>query len=470
MPHRVGFSLFRKAPYDVKITVTNLQANISNKPFRRILFVCVALLSIGQTVKIIAQQRATFDVQHYNITVEPDIPSKTLKGSVTIRFRSQINALSSVEFNCGDLDIDSVKQGGASRDFAVKDHRLTVTIPTLRDRQTAELKVTYHGAPKRGIRFFPDKAQVYTVFSTSQWTVCVDAPDDKATLQLTLLTPIKLTPLSNGRLISKRLAGDKAVTIWEQRSPIPTYIFGFAVGPYREVTERQSGVELRYLVTGFTDDEARKIFRATPDMLAFYEKAAGVKYADKTYSQLLAVGGVEQEMSSFTAMNEDYGKGVLADERDLWLGAHEFAHQWWGNMVTCRDWNHFWLNEGIATFIASAYLEHRFGRAVYLRDIERYRTSYEKIRDAGKDKSLVFPDWLHPTREDRTLVYDKGAYVMHLLREEMGEERFWNGLRLFTRRHWGKSVVTADFQTAMEEANGSKLEKFFAKWVYLKQI
>jgi aminopeptidase N len=167
-------------------------------------------------------------------------------------------------------------------------------------------------------------------------------------------------------------------------------------------------------------------------------------------------------------LRDSYGKQVLQNEQDQWLAAHEFAHQWWGNMVTCRDWNHFWLNEGIATFMAAAYLEHRFGREVYLREIESNRASYEKVRAAGKDKSLVFPDWLHPTREDRTLVYDKGAYVLHLLREEMGERAFWNGLRLFTRRHFGKSVVTGDFVAAMEEANGKSLKEFFAKWVYLK--
>ena len=162
-------------------------------------------------------------------------------------------------------------------------------------------------------------------------------------------------------------------------------------------------------------------------------------------------------------MKEAYGKELLANEEDVWLGAHEFAHQWWGNMVTCRDWNHFWLNEGIATFMAAAYIEHRFGRANYLREIESYRTSYEKVRAVGKDKSLVFPDWLSPTREDRSLVYDKGAYVMHLLREEMGEREFWNGLRVFTRRYFGKSVVTSDFTAAMQEATNKDLTKFFAK-------
>jgi aminopeptidase N len=431
------------------------------------LFVLIVVL--GFQIQAYAQANATFDVRHYSITLEPDIPTKTLKGSVAIRFSANVNNLTSVEFNCGDLAIDSVKQSGMTREFAVSDHRVKITVPIMKRGQTTELEVTYHGAPKRGIRFFPDQSQVYTVFSTSQWTVCVEAPDDKATLTFKLITPANLTPVANGHLLSRHaVANDKVESAWEQRVEIPTYIFGFAVGPYRKISEKKNGVELQYFVTSFSDDEARRIFRDTPDMLAFYEERAGVKYSDKSYAQVLAAGGVEQEMSSFTAMNEAYGKRLLKNEQDLWLGAHEFAHQWWGNMVTCRDWNHFWLNEGIATFIAAAYMEHRFGRDVYLSEIERYRSSYEKIRAAGKDKSLVFPNWDHPTAEDRSLVYDKGAYVMHLLRKEMGERAFWQGLRIFTRRYWGKSVVTSDFEAAMEEASHKSLKEFFGKWVYLR--
>ena len=126
------------------------------------------------------------------------------------------------------------------------------------------------------------------------------------------------------------------------------------------------------------------------------------------------------------------------------------------------------MNEGMANFMTAAYIEHRFGRAEYLREIETYRASYEKVRQAGKDKSLVFPDWLHPTDDDRTLVYDKGAYVLHLLREELGDEDFWKGRRSYSRAYFGKSVVTADFQTAMEQASGKRLQGFFSKWVYLQ--
>ena len=412
------------------------------------------------------------DVLHYSTTLEPDIANKSVKGSVFIRVLTTSNE---VVFDCGDLTIDSVEEDGKPLKFSVNDHKLRVSLASgqegkeIKNPRERQIQIQYHGAPQRGIRFFPDRQQVYTIFSTSEWMVCVDDPADKATLTFKLILPPNLTAVANGELVSQRqLPNNKRSFEWRQRTPIPTYIFGFAAGPFRVTKEKRSNVVLQYFATNYSETEVRRIFRDTPDMLAFFEDRAGVKYADRTYTQVLAAGGVEQEMSSFTALKESYGKQLLENEQDQWLGAHEFAHQWWGNMVTCRDWNHFWLNEGIATFMAAAYLEHRFGRAVYQREIDTYRTNYEKVRDAGKDKSLVFPDWRSPTREDRTLVYDKGAYVLHLLREEMGEHAFWKGLQLFTRRHFGKSVVTSDFVAAMEEANGKSLNEFFAKWVYLK--
>jgi aminopeptidase N len=312
--------------------------------------------------------------------------------------------------------------------------------------------------------------QVYTVYSTSQWLVCVDAPQDKATLRLNLVLPANLNVVANGSLIHRLpLSKDRILYEWRQESPVPSYVFGFAAGPFRTLTEKRGPVRLRYLATQFSDVDLRRIFRDTADMISFYEKRAGVRYPDGTYTQVLATGGVEQEMSSFTVMRESYGHEVLKDERAIWLGAHELAHQWWGNMVTCRDWNHFWLNEGMASFMTAAYKEHRFGRDEYLREIESYRSSYYKVRDAGKDRSLVFPDWDHPTAEDRTLVYDKGAYVLHLLREELGDPTFWKGIRQYTRRYFGNSVTTVDFQEAMEQAAGRKLAPFFSKWVYLTE-
>jgi aminopeptidase N len=423
---------------------------------------CLALVLFASVITY-----GSTDVLDYSATLEPDIANKSVKGSVLIHV---VTTSELVEFDCGELSIDSVLEAGKPLQFLVKDHKVQVSLrrdgEKKRSRTETRIEIQYHGTPRRGIRFFPDRQQVYTIFSTSQWMACNDDPADKATFTLKLILPSTLTAIGNGELISQhQIENQKRIFEWRQRSPIPSYIFGFVAGPFKVVKEKHGDVELQYLASDYSESEMRRIFRATPDMLDFFETHAGVKYADKTYTQVLAAGGVEQEMSSFAGLRESYGKDLLANEQDLWLAAHEFAHQWWGNMVTCHDWNHFWLNEGVATFMAAAFLEHRFGRAVYLREIETYRANYEKVRAAGKDKSLIFPDWLHPTSEDRTLVYDKGAYVLHLLREEMGERAFWRGLQIFTRRHFGKSVVTSDFIAAMEEASGKSLHDFFAKWV-----
>lgn len=412
---------------------------------------------------------APFDVLHYDARVEPDVINKTVKGRVSIRLVARAGGLGALEFDCGDLSIDAVRVGAKAERFERVERVVRVFLS--RPARAGEVRVVefeYHGAPRRGIRFYPERELVYTVFTTSQWMVCVDAPDDRATLRMTLVLPAKLANVANGREAGRRVLPDGRVAHeWRQDSPVSTYVFGFAAGRFREVTERRGRARLRYLTEKLTDAEMRRVFRDTADMIAFYEERSGVPYTDATYTQVLAPGGIDQEMSCFTVMNEGYGRGVLADERDVWLGAHELAHQWWGIGVTARDWTHFWLNEGVATFIASAYKERRFGRDEYMREVEKYRASYEKVRDAGKDKSLVFADWIRPTGEDRTLVYDKGAYVLHLLRGEIGERAFWAGLRQYTRKFMGKSVTTSDFQTEMERASGRSLSDFFAKWVYL---
>jgi aminopeptidase N len=411
----------------------------------------------------------TFDVLRYDARVEPDIVNKTIRGVVSIRFVARADKLGEVELDCGDLSIDAVRVGAQAQRFTRLEQSVRVSLSRpARANETREIKVEYHGAPRRGIRFFPESEQVYTVFSTSQWMVCVDAPDDRATLRLNLVLPASLDNVANGREVARRVLPDKKVEHeWRQDAPVPTYTFGFAAGRFRSTEERRGRARLRYMAEKFSDEELRRVFRDTADMIAFYEERAGVRYAGEVYTQALASGGVEQEMSGFTVMRESYGREVLASERAVWLGAHELAHQWWGIEVTARDWTHFWLNEGVASFMADAYIERRFGRAEYTREIEESRAHYEKVRDAGKDKSLVFPDWIRPTPEDRTLVYHKGAYVLHLLREELGERAFWAGMRGYTRKYFGKSVTTADFQASMERESGKDLKDFFATWVYL---
>jgi aminopeptidase N len=433
-----------------------------------LLLLCVGAFAANSKAQ--ATARPAFDALHYDARVEPDIASKTVKGKVLILFAARAHGLTTVAFDCGDLVIDAVRENNDALKFTREGGRLNVSLSRpARENERWRIEVEYHGTPRYGIRFFPEREQTYTAFSTSQWMVCDDAPAARATLRLVLILPSKLQAVANGRLTGRYGLGEgKAASEWVEDKPVPTYTFGFAAGPFRVVTEQRGRLLLRYLAAQFSDSELRRIFRDTADMVGFFEERSGVRYVGGTYTQVLAERGYGQEMSGFAVMGESYGREVLANEKEVWLGAHELAHQWWGNMVTCVNWNHFWLNEGVATFMAAAYKEHRFGREEYLREIESNRKNYERVRDAGHDRSLVFPDWTHPTADDRTLVYDKGAYVLHLLREELGERAFWKGLRDYTRVYFGKSVTTADFQKAMERASGKDLSQFFNKWIYLK--
>jgi aminopeptidase N len=125
------------------------------------------------------------------------------------------------------------------------------------------------------------------------------------------------------------------------------------------------------------------------------------------------------------------------------------------------------LNERFATFMAAAYMEHRFARDQYLRIVNGWRSRYDVIRSAGHDRSLVFPEWSRPTADDRALVYQKGALVLHLLREKLGEQLFWAGLREYTAAHDGSSVTSPEFQRTMERSTRMDLSGFFNTWVYL---
>lgn len=414
---------------------------------------------------------ANFEIEHYEARIEPDFANRSIAGQVTLRVMTKSAGARVLALDAGDLQIDSVQEHNRPVAFERVKQGLVISLvqPVLAG-QARELVVTYHGTPRTGLRFSEDGAQVSTAFSTSQWMPCQDAPSQRATLALTLVAPPGLAVVANGAHESTQtLASGKIASRWVLSQAMPSYLYGFVAGDFRVVTQAAGATTLRFVAPpSFSVDQVRQVFRDTADMLEFFADKAGTPYPFADYTQVLLRGPAAQEMSSFSVMGERYGQRVLADPTRLWLGAHELSHQWWGNGLTNQSWEHFWLNEGIATFMTAAYLEHRFGPSAYQEQIDAARNKYEALRQAGHDKPLVFANWDAPSAEDRSLVYDKGAYVTHLLRQHLGEQAFWDGLRAYTRQYWGKSVRTADFQQAMEQSSGRDLSGFFDRWVYLK--
>ena len=429
-------------------------------------------MSLGLWVLVYAQAPAArdeppFRVTHYDVQLAPQLDSRSVTGTVTLSVIVHRDDLETIALDRGRLEIDGVQEDASHRAFIVDGTRVRITLPRGRLNEPRMVTVRYHGAPSSGLVFNAEREQIYTVFSTSQWMVTLDDPRARATLRLRVTMPRTWMGAASGREVSRReLPADKAVMEWAQDRPVPTYTFGFAVGAFTDVIDRSSRVALRYLGRGFTDAEMRRIFEESPRMIDFFEQRSGVPYPGDAYTQALVARTAGQEMAGLSIVSEEYGRAVMADSAAIGLIAHELAHQWWGNMVTCHAWTEFWLNEGFATYMAAAYREHRFGRDAYLKDVASMKARYEQVRDRGLDRPLVFPAWDRPTADDRTLVYQKGAYVLHELRELLGDAAFWAGIRRYTVGHVGRSVTTSDFRAAMEQASGRDLSAFFERWIY----
>jgi aminopeptidase N len=410
----------------------------------------------------------SFDILHYVARIEPDIVAKSVRGRIDIHWVAADAGLLSIELDNDGLEVQSARELDQALMFEQRGRRLSIQLssPT-RTGEKRVLRIHYRGAPAFGMQFYPERQQVYTIFSTAQWLIGIDAPDERATLDLSVVLPSAMRVVANGNLVEKRkLSDNKTLSRWQLKTPVPAYTFGFAAGPFNEVTEQRGKLTLRYLAEGFSETELGQLFEESGDMLDYFAQRAGVPYPGDSYTQALVADTIGQEMAGFSLLSEAYGKEVLADRHTQSLLAHEAAHQWWGNQITCRDWNHFWLNEGLATFLAATYIEHRFGRAQYLAQVALWRQRYERLRVEHADKSLVFPNWDHPTSNDRAVVYQKGAYVLHLLREQLGEKTFWRGIRSYTRHHFGHSVATEDFQRSMQSVATADLAPFFDRWVY----
>jgi|JI10StandDraft_1071094.scaffolds.fasta_scaffold71852_4 aminopeptidase N len=409
-----------------------------------------------------------WSVQHFALQLEPRFESRTMVGTLDMAFSVQDTKLHHVDLDAGELVVGAVTLGAQALVFEKSGTRLHITLPDgMVAGRRQHLRISYQGRASSGLRFDADSQQVATAFSTSHWMPCLDDPSVRARFTLTLALRPQLVSVGNGNPRPPvQRPGRLTEHVWRLDTPMPSYVYGFAAGPFEQVRQTAGKTTLEYFgPQPFTPQSLNQVFADSADMLAFYEKRSGIPYPLPAYRQVLLAGPAAQEMAGYSVMGVRYGQRVLANPQAIWLGAHEMAHQWWGNGLTNRSWRHFWLNEGIATFMTAAYLEHRFGVAAYADQIEAARTKYLALKEAGLDRSLVFPDWDKPSADDRSLVYDKGALVLHELRNVLGDEKFWKGLKHYTRKHWGQSVETADFRQAMEESTGRDLSQFFAQWV-----
>jgi aminopeptidase N len=251
-----------------------------------------------------AQAGRNIDVRSYRARIAPDLGAQTVAGSVSIEFVAAAD-LSRVSFDSANLTVDSAAADGWPLRFTQADRRVTLDLGTrLTSGRSTTVTLRYHGTPKRGVTFIAQPPQVYTVFATSEWMVCIDDPSDRATLDLTIAAPPDWTVISHGNAVSNAIdeSGRRAQRFL-LASPAPSYTYGFAAGQFASVIRDSVGdVELRYVSTDTNENTVRRVFADTPDMLRFFENRAGAPYPGRTFTQVLTAGDAQQELKTSEAV------------------------------------------------------------------------------------------------------------------------------------------------------------------------
>lgn len=302
---------------------------------------CLVYYSLCQAF----QQEHELDVISYHLSIEPEINKGSVKGTVMIHFQIAPNT-NSIVLNSGNLQIDNVT-GKNVIGFNKNNDKLIVQLSE-REKRKNKITINYHGKPERGLIFNSESDHAYTVYFTSHWMVCNDIPSDKATLDLNILVGKEKKCVASGELVRTVEKEEKILFQWSQPYETPTYTYGFAIGNFNKVSEKQGDVQLNYYSQKLSVPQLKKVFWETGNIIQFFEQKSGVKYVQESYSQVL-IGNHYQEMSGFSILKDSYGNLTLEDSTEINLISHELAHQWWGNRITCESWNHFWLNEAFAT-------------------------------------------------------------------------------------------------------------------------
>jgi aminopeptidase N len=435
---------------------------------RRLAVGLLALASLGAAAPGYAPDRPgpDFDVLDYAVILTPNLADASLTGTEVITLASLRDGLEEVAFSGNALEVRAI--GGQAATAELRDGQWIIRFkrPLAKGRK-AVLKLALSGKPARGWVVAPD--HLHTNYFACDWMVCdQDRPGDKATLSLDITTPWDFSALAPGESgdIAMRL-GVSVRARHRLAQPYPAYLYGFAVGQFRVVLSEDGRPSVDWTTDRpeITDADLNQTLRDTDAMIAFFQDHAGVSLPAR-YRQLVVAGSDAQESATYSTLGWDGLSPMLRDPREDWLPAHELAHQWWGNLVTCASWDDFWLNEGITSFMVAAWKEHRWGRAAYDRELALFQARVDKARAAGVDVPLTFHGPYPSLGLKRAIVYSKGALFMDALRREMGEAAFWAGLKRYTRAYAGGAADSHDFQKAMQAETAKPLGLLFDAWVY----
>ncbi len=416
-----------------------------------------------------------------------DLMSRSFSGTASLTIRPIHENVTSLVLNALDMQIHSVRLlGREDLRFYYDDKKIFIHLKEPLNADTDSiLRIDYRCTePQYGMiwalpdKAYPDRPLVIHTQGEPQfarmWFPCLDFPIDRCTSEVITTIPSNYRAISNGRLIRQNTDQVSRRTTFHflQEQPHPFYLVSLVIGQFNEVKDRWRDVDVQYFVPPGKGEVARLTYGRTPEMLDHFSELLGYDYPFAKYSQtnvpLFMFGGMENSSSTTMADTALLTPRASIDQDLEGLVAHELAHQWFGDLITCRGWKHIWLNEGFATFIASVWKEQSKGREEYLYEFwKRYQgVAANDKTDSGE--GILFDDYRYPFEtffHKGAMPYSKGSCILNMLRHELGEAIFWRAIRSYIRAYAYTQVETNDFRRVVESVSGRNLEQFFTQWV-----
>jgi len=423
-----------------------------------------------------------YDLQHSRISLRFDLEQKKVLGEVIHSLSILREGITKISFDSVGLSIQSVTVNKSAAKFVMSPDKLIVPLPAAaKAGEKFEVAIRYEGKPAKGMYFilpdkdYPDRPkQIWTQGEsedTRYYLPTYDYPNDRLTTDTILTVPASWLTVSNGKLISVTDAGKGLKTwTWKESIPSSTYLITVVAGEFEEVKDTWRGIPVTYYAPKGRGDRLPINYGRTPAMLDLFSQKFGVDYPWEKYAQVMVddfVAGGMENSSATTNTSSSLVHPKLAVEYTTGQDAlisHELGHQWFGDLVTCKDWGDVWLNEGFATFSEFLWMEKQFGKQQA--DYDRWQNVREWMGSKELwNKPLVRHDFDDSSEFDGN-AYDKGGLVLYMLRQQLGEDGFYRGFKHYLEVNRGKNVVTADFAKAMEEATYTNMDQFFSQWIY----
>jgi aminopeptidase N len=422
---------------------------------------------------------AGYDVQHYRLALAIDPAAAQITGTVAFSATSTLDRLGRISLDLVGYHVDEVRAAGSPVRFYRSPNKLHVELPQPVDEGALfAVEVDYRGAiearpshwrrpevrlglvitstldgPQAVARNQPDGAR--------NWLPCNDHPLDKATYRIEVAVPQPLVAVSNGSLVTERVGDGWTTYTWDMDAPMATYVLGLAIGPYQKVDAAPAGATTVAHYAFPADVEAASAaLDPTAEMMRFLEDCLG-PYPFKTFGYVEVTPHLGLETQTMVTLGREiFGYDDLPEYM-----IHEHLHQWIGNSVTPAGWSEIWLNEGFATYFEYLWRSRdpaALGCQRWVPDLAWLEGARKTVIKAGEPAPLGWPE---PGKLLGTNSYYKGAWVLHMLRSEIGDDAFFTVLRRYYATYAGGNVRSADFQTVAEEISGRDLEAFFRQWV-----